>query len=127
MPTLAKHDPLALMRAAPEDITNVANVAQNLLMTSKGQLRYAAEDERRMNAILRTLTPGDPASTTAWKMADNSFVTLTFEELRDLLSEADSLAGPRIVSVFERAQMLKGKLEAGERVTMRDIASDTWL
>ncbi|UIS24595.1 hypothetical protein S21ZY_033 [Pseudomonas phage ZY21] len=99
---------------------------QSMLITSKGSLRYTAEDERRMNAILRTLTPGDSTSTTAWKMADNSFVTLTFEELRDLMTEADSLAGPRIVSVFSRAQMLKGKLEAGERVTMRDIASEAW-
>lgn len=127
MPSLAKHDPLANMSASAENITSVAEVAQNLLDTSKGRLRYTAEDERRMQAILRTLTPGDPASTTDWKMDDNSFVTLTFEELRDLITEADSLAGPRIVRVFERMQTLKGKLAAGERVTVRDIAPETWL
>lgn len=127
MPSLAKHDPLANMTATADGITKVANIAQSVLSTSKGPLRYTAEDERRMKAILRTLTPGDSTSTTDWKMDDNTFTSLTFEELRDLMSEADSLAGPRIASVFERMQTLKGKLEAGERVTMRDIAPEKWL
>ncbi len=127
MPSLGKHDELSVTPASRMEIDVARAKYECYVNTSKGVLQFGNDCQRRMNAVLNTLTPATPDNTVEWKMADNSFVTLTFEELRDLIMEAQSLAGPKLLRAFEYAQTLKGKLEAGLRVTHRDIASENWL
>jgi hypothetical protein len=59
-------------------------------------------------------------------MANNNVIHFTYEGLRDLLFEAESLAGPRALQAFQKAQGFKAVLEAGGDVTMRDISPENW-
>ncbi|MNU05985.1 hypothetical protein D3C72_2509960 [compost metagenome] len=59
-------------------------------------------------------------------MEDNSIRDYTFEEFRDLIAEAESLAGHRAMSAFQYAQTLKGKIKDGGFVSMRDISAENW-
>lgn len=127
MPALPKHDRMAQQPASIESLKKVALAAECVVNSQYGWLQWGNDCRRRMNATINMLTPGDADSTVEWKLLDNSTVTLTFEKLRDLALEADALAGPRIAWVFQRVQAVKEKIESGGRVSMRDIAPDTWL
>lgn len=126
MPSLPKHDAMAIQPASLEAVKKAAMYAECAVKSQYGWLQWGNDCRRRMTATIGMLTPGDATSTVEWKLLDNSAVTLTFEGLRDLATEADALAGPRIAWVFQRVQAIKEKLEAGGRVSMRDIAPDTW-
>lgn len=128
MPSLGKHDGLAyrVIREV-EEIDNARLGNECKIDTSKGRLQFGVECQRRMNAVLSTLKPADPTSTVEWGMADNSKVTLTFEELRDLITEADSLAGPKLIRAFQYAQLLKTRFRGGVAVTQREIAPENWV
>ncbi|ATW57968.1 hypothetical protein CNR34_00035 [Pseudomonas phage nickie] len=126
MPSLGKHDELSVTRVHKGQIDEARAKYECHVETSKGVIQFGTDCQRRMNAVLLTLTPGK-GDTVEWKMADNSYVTLTFEELRDLINEAQNLAGPKLLSAFQYAQTLKGKLEAGGFVSERDIAPEKWL
>ena len=127
MPALPKHDAMAQQLATIESVKKVALGAECTVNSQYGWLQWGNDCRRRMMATIGMLTPGDATSTVEWKLLDNSTVTLTFESLRDLATEADALAGPRIAWVFQRVQAIKEKIESGGHVTMRDIAPDTWL
>lgn len=128
MPSLGKHDGLAYrLVESPEYIDKARAQYESHIQTPVGVLQFDSDSQRRLNAVLLTLTPGDASSTVEWKMADNSAVTLTFEELRDLIVMAHSLAGPQLLRAHQLAQTLKARLRAGGTVTQREIAPEKWL
>lgn len=128
MPSLGKHDGLAWRFVEEvEDIDKARQTYETRAHTSGGVLQFDADSQRRLNAVLLTLTPGDKTSTVEWKMADNTLVTLTFEGLRDLIIEAHDLSGPQLVRAFQLAQTLKARMRAGGRVTLREIAPENWV
>jgi hypothetical protein len=128
MPSLGKHDGLAYrLVTTVEDIDIARAKYECYVPTPAGVLQFDADSQRRLNAVLLTLTPGDKTSTVEWKMADNSAVTLTYEKLRDLIVEAHALSGPQLLRAFQHAQTLKARMRAGGRVTQREIASENWV
>jgi hypothetical protein len=128
MPSLGKHDGLAWRFVEEiESIDEARAKYECHVQTSAGTLQFDADSQRRLNAVLLTLTPGDSTSTVEWKMADNSTVTLTYEGLRDLIVQAHDLAGPQLLRAFQHAQTLKARMRAGGRVTLREIASENWV
>jgi hypothetical protein len=78
-----------------------------------------------MNSVLMTLTPGDATSVTEWKLLDNTTVTLTYEQLRDLIEEAKLAFGFRCQYVFPIVQELL-ELSRTKGATMRDLESRKW-
>lgn len=126
MPSLGKFDALARKPATREQIDEARAKAEAIILTSVGKLQFDVYSRLRMTDILMTLQPATPASTVDWALADNSSVTLTHEQLSDLIAEAAALAGPRALQTFQRAQLLKQTLESGGVVTQRDITLSSW-
>lgn len=128
MPSLGNHDGLAWRFVEEIESVDEARVKYECYVpTTAGVLQFDADSQRRLNAVLLTLTPGDKASTVEWKMANNSAVTLTYEKLRDLIVEAHALSGPQLLRAFQHAQTLKARMRAGGRVTLREIAQENWI
>lgn len=125
MPSLGKHDELSVSAASKAEIDAARVKYECQLNTSKGTLQFGTDCQRRLHAVLQTLN--GTTNTVEWKMADNSFVTLDYDSMSYLIAEAESLAGPKLLRAFEYAQMLKGKLDAGSFVSLRQIASENWL
>lgn len=132
MPKLGKYDELAHSPATLEDIEAARLKAESLVMTSKGPLQFDSASRQRLVDVLRVLSsdaePHEQRYQVSWKMADNSVWAYTFVELRDLIFEAESLVGPRVLSAFQKAQSLKEryKTEGYGVVTLRDISPENW-
>lgn len=130
MPKLRKFDELEHQFATKDHIEAARLKAESIVMTSVGPLQFDPASRVRMGDVLRTLIPGvDPGEEghdVAWNMADNSVVYFTYYGLRDIITEAESLAGPRALSAFQKAQAFKDVLATGGELTMRDIAPENW-
>lgn len=130
MPKLAKFDELAHQFATKEDVEAARLKAESVVVTSAGPIQFDLVSRTRMVDVLRTLSPeagpGDLGHDVAWTMADNSVIHFSYVGLRDIISEAESLVGPRALSAFQTAQTFKDTLASGGELTMRDIAPENW-
>lgn len=130
MPKLGKYDELAHQFASKQDVENARAAIESIVPTSRGPLQFDMVSRQRLQDVLRTLSPEalshEQAYQVPWRMADNQITAFTYVELRDLITEAESLAGPRAISAFQKAQEFKAVLAAGGELTMRDISPENW-
>lgn len=122
MPSLRNHDPLSTKLVTASEIDAARHVAESVVQTSFGKVQFDSLSRQRLNDIAY----GASIEAIEWQMADNTQVTLTQSELRDLITEAQLQAGSRAIAAFQRAKMLKDTLYNGGRVTQRDIAPESW-
>lgn len=130
MPKLRKFDELEHQLANKADVEAARAKAESVVTTRHGPLQFDLVSRQRMQDVLRTLNPaakpGEEGFSVSWTMADNSVIDFSHTGLRDIITEAEALAGPRAIAAFQKAQGFKATLEAGGELTMRDIAPENW-
>lgn len=123
MPSLGNFDKLSARLAERYDIEKARAVAESIVTVGNFTLQFDSASRERMALVLKGSADGDQIN---WKMLDNSTVAFSKEELEELHRNAEIIAGQRILQVHMKAQDFKERLDAGERVTMRDIHLDNW-
>lgn len=123
MPSLGSYDILRQIEASIEEINAARDAAEFLVPTSRGFLQFDPRSKQRMEIAADQLLEGDSLQ---WKMWDNSKITLTKQELFDLIREASGSLGVRMRKTFEYANELKARKERGDVVTLRDISPERW-
>jgi len=120
---LGSYDALAAAGASKQDIEEVRVKAESLVTVGPHTLQFDSLSRDRMRLVIKGAEDGE---TISWRMANNTEVSFTPEELESLYEAAEIEAGRRLLQVHEKARQFKNRLAAGERVTMRDIHITNW-
>lgn len=123
MTSLVGYDPLQLKCVTKEQITAAKEAAENVVVVNGKPFQYDADSRARISSVLASMDYDD---TVSWRTKDNESVEFTNEEFALFSAEAKRAHGLKVRSVFERANELKGRLEAGIKVTERELLIGAW-
>lgn len=123
MPSLGKHDPLANVPATVGDVDEMRRAVESIVSIAGHHVQFDQIGERRMRLALLSL---EPSQSIDWRMADNTTATFTYAEFAQLIADAEVEAGRKIQAAHQFATALKARIDAGEKVSLRDIQSNVW-
>lgn len=122
MPSLGNHDPKSLIKATKDDIKAARRLAETVITVDGMQLQFDNISRQRLKDVIA----GMGEDQVNWRMYDNEVVAFFKDDLQRLFDKAESMMGERALKIFQRADRLKERLEAGEFVTLADLRLEAW-
>lgn len=122
MPSLGNHDPKSLIKATKDDIKAARRLAETVITVDGMQLQFDNISRQRLKDVIA----GMGEDQVNWRMYDNEVVAFFKGDLQKLLDKAESMMGEHTLKIFQRADRLKERLDAGEFVTLADLRLEAW-
>lgn len=122
MPSLGNHDPKSLIKATKDDIKAARRLAETVITVDGMQLQFDNISRQRLKDVIA----GMGEDQVNWRMYDNEVVAFFKDDLQKLFDKAESMMGEHTLKIFQRADRLKERLDAGEFVTLADLRLEAW-
>lgn len=122
MPSLGNHDPKSLVKATRDDIKAARRLAETVITVDGMKLQFDNISRQRMKDVIA----GMGEDQVNWKMYDNEVVAFFKDDLQKLFEKAESMMGEHTLRIFQRADQLKERMDAGESVTLADLRLEAW-
>ncbi|SUE95809.1 Uncharacterised protein [Ectopseudomonas mendocina] len=122
MPSLGNHDPKSLVKATKDDINAARRLAETVITVDGMKLQFDNISRQRLKDVIS----GMGEDQVNWRMYDNEVIAFFKDDLQALFDKAESMMGEHTLKIFQRADRLKERLDAGDFVTLADLRLEAW-